>query len=121
VTRYYPITINKKQANTTITGGEGTDKGSIVANTRYVLTAVIKGEGVDDDSKEIDPATLKLTVTVADWALTINKCDFCDFSITNNYKQFVPAYRVSNISHLSASFYSSLLLFGVRDMKVCPV
>ena len=73
VTRYYPITINKKQANTTITGGEGTDKGSIVANTRYVLTAVIKGEGVDDDSKEIDPATLKLTVTVADWALTINQ------------------------------------------------
>ena len=73
VTRYYPITINKKQANTTITGGEGTDKGSIAANTRYVLTAVIKGEGVDDDSKEIDPATLKLTVTVADWALTINQ------------------------------------------------
>ena len=73
VTRYYPITINKKQANTTITGGEGTDKGSIVANIRYVLTAVIKGEGVDDDSKEIDPATLKLTVTVADWALTINQ------------------------------------------------
>ena len=38
-----------------------------------MLTAVIKGEGVDDDSKEIDPATLKLTVTVADWALTINQ------------------------------------------------
>ena len=73
VTRYYPITINKKQANTTITEGEGTDKGSIAANTRYVLTAVIKGEGVDDDSKEIDPATLKLTVTVADWELTINQ------------------------------------------------
>lgn len=73
VTRYYPVTINKKQANTTITGGEGTDKGSIAANTRYVLTALIKGEGVDDDSKEIDPATLKLTVTVADWALTINQ------------------------------------------------
>lgn len=72
-TRYYPITINKTQANTTITGGSGTDKGSIVANTRYVLTAVIKGEGAADDKTDIDPATLQLTVTVADWALTIRQ------------------------------------------------
>lgn len=73
IARYYPITINKKQANTTITGGSGTDKGSIAANTRYVLTAVIKGEGAADDSTDIDPATLQLTVTVADWALTISQ------------------------------------------------
>lgn len=73
IARYYPITINKKQANTTITGGSGTDKGSIAANTRYVLTAVIKGEGAPDDSTDIDPATLQLTVTVADWALTISQ------------------------------------------------
>ena len=71
--RYYPITINKTQANTTITGGSGTDKGSITANTRYVLTAVIKGEGAADDKTDIDPATLQLTVTVADWELTINQ------------------------------------------------
>ena len=73
VTRYYPIVINKKQANTTISGGSGTDKGSIAANTRYVLTAVIKGEGAADDKTDIDPATLQLTVTVADWELTINQ------------------------------------------------
>lgn len=73
VTRYYPITINKKQANTTITGGSGTAKGSIAANTKYVLTATIKGEGVEHDTDEIDPATLQLTVTVADWALTISQ------------------------------------------------
>lgn len=72
-TRYYPITINKKQANTTITEGSGTDKGSIAANTRYLLTAVIKGEGAADDKTDIDPATLQLTVTVADWALTIRQ------------------------------------------------
>ena len=73
IARYYPITINKKQANTTISGGAGTDKGSIAANTRYVLTAVIKGEGAPDDNTDIDPATLQLTITVADWALTINQ------------------------------------------------
>lgn len=73
IARYYPITINKKQANTTISGGAGTDKGSIAANTRYVLTAVIKGEGAADDKTDIDPATLQLTVTVADWALTISQ------------------------------------------------
>lgn len=73
IARYYPITINKKQANTTISGGAGTDKGSIAANTRYVLTAVIKGEGATDDKTDIDPATLQLTVTVADWALTISQ------------------------------------------------
>lgn len=73
VTRYYPIVINKKQANTTITAGQGTDKGSIAFNTKYVLTAVIKGEGTPDDKTDIDPATLQLTVTVADWALTINQ------------------------------------------------
>lgn len=73
IARYYPITINKKQANTTISGGAGTDKGSIAANTHYVLTAVIKGEGVADDKTDIDPATLQLTVTVADWALTISQ------------------------------------------------
>ena len=73
VTRYYPIVINKKQANTTITAGQGTDKGSIAFNTKYVLTAVIKGEGAPDDKTDIDPATLQLTVTVADWALTINQ------------------------------------------------
>ena len=73
VTRYYPIVINKKQANTTITAGQGTDKGSIAFNTKYVLTAVIKGEGAPDDDTDIDPATLQLTVTVADWALTINQ------------------------------------------------
>ena len=73
IARYYPITINKKQANTTIAGGAGTDKGSIAANTRYVLTAVIKGEGAPDDNTDIDPATLQLTITVADWALTINQ------------------------------------------------
>ncbi|OKZ07808.1 MAG: hypothetical protein BHV75_15270 [Bacteroides oleiciplenus] len=50
-----------------------TDKGSIAANTRYVLTAVIKGEGAADDKTDIDPATLQLTVTVADWALTISQ------------------------------------------------
>ena len=41
--------------------------------TRYVLTAVIKGEGAADDKTDIDPATLQLTVTVADWELTINQ------------------------------------------------
>lgn len=73
VTWYYPIVINKKQANTTITAGQGTDKGSIAFNTKYVLTAVIKGEGAPDDDTDIDPATLQLTVTVADWALTIRQ------------------------------------------------
>ncbi|WP_195546702.1 fimbrial protein [Bacteroides intestinalis] len=73
VTRYYPIVINKKQANTTITTGQGTAKGSIAFNTKYVLTAVIKGEGAPDDKTDIDPATLQLTVTVADWVLTINQ------------------------------------------------
>lgn len=75
VTRYYPIVINKKQANTEIKDDKGTANaiGSIAFNTKYVLTATIKGEGVDDDSKDINPATLELTVKVADWALTISQ------------------------------------------------
>lgn len=77
VTCYYPIVINKQQANTDIKDDKGVAAGnatgSIASNTKYVLTATIKGEGVDDDSKDINPATLKLTVTVADWLLTISQ------------------------------------------------
>ena len=46
---------------------------AIERNTCYNITATIKGKGVDDPDKDIDPATISLTVTVAAWALTITQ------------------------------------------------
>lgn len=72
---YYPVVINKKQPGTTITGGTDAQKGTstVLRNTLYNITATIKGKGVDDPDKDIEPATLVLTVNVADWALTITQ------------------------------------------------
>lgn len=71
-TVYYPIVVNKSQAGTIITGtGGGNSK--IERNTEYKLTATIKGKGVPTPGENIDPATLTLTVDVADWVLTITQ------------------------------------------------
>lgn len=72
---YYPVVINKKQPGTTITGGTDAQKGTstVLRNTLYNITATIKGKGVDSPDKDIEPATLVLTVEVAAWALTITQ------------------------------------------------
>ena len=78
---YYPVVVNKLQPGTIIkdggtavgsaTGGKG--DGTISRNSTYTITATIKGIGVDDPDKDINPAVLNLTVTVADWALNISQ------------------------------------------------
>ncbi len=55
---YYPIVINK-------TGGVG--DGTVVRNTRYALTAQIKGIGSTGPDIDIVPANLSLSVTVKEW------------------------------------------------------
>ncbi|MCD8182834.1 MAG: fimbrial protein [Bacteroides sp.] len=78
---YYPIVVNKLQTGTTINDGSsnissaGSGKGdmTIARNTRYNLTATIKGKGVANPNMNIDPATISPTVTVANWALTISQ------------------------------------------------
>ena len=75
-TVYYPIVINKSQSGTTITENGETKTGRtgyLDRNTVYNLSAVIKGKGVSDPSQDIEPADLNLTVTVADWALTVTQ------------------------------------------------
>jgi hypothetical protein len=75
-TVYYPIVINKSQSGTTITeNGEAKTgrTGYLDRNTIYNLTATIKGKGVSDPSQDIEPADLNLTVTVADWFLTVTQ------------------------------------------------
>jgi hypothetical protein len=75
-TVYYPIVINKNQSGTTITENSTSQTGRtgyIDRNTIYNLTATIKGKGVSDPAQDIEPADLSLTVTVADWALTVTQ------------------------------------------------
>ena len=75
-TVYYPIVINKSQSGTTITENGETKTGRtgyLDRNTVYNLSAVIKGKGVSDPSQDIEPADLNLTVTVADWTLTVTQ------------------------------------------------
>ena len=80
---FYPIIVNKNQPGTTITNVDNSTPpntttpanltGSIARNTLYKLSATIKGKGVDDPAKDIDPVDLELTVEVANWVLTVNQ------------------------------------------------
>ncbi|WP_300699611.1 fimbrial protein, partial [Bacteroides sp.] len=78
---YYPVVVNKIQAGTIIKDGgttvgsaaNGKGDGTISRNSTYTITATIKGIGVDDPDKDINPAVLNLTVSVAGWALNITQ------------------------------------------------
>ncbi|MCD8183989.1 MAG: fimbrial protein [Bacteroides sp.] len=78
---YYPVVVNKLQTGTTIkdeatsitTAVAGKGDMTIARNTRYNITATIKGKGVDSLDKDINPATISLTVSVAEWALEISQ------------------------------------------------
>lgn len=77
---YYPVVVNKLQTGTTINDGNditsaGSGKGdmTIARNTRYNITATIKGKGVSDPDTDINPAVISLSVTVANWDLTISQ------------------------------------------------
>ena len=70
-TIYYPIIVNKSQTGTTLTGTAGTGTSNIARNTTYAIKATIKNIGTDDPTGEINPTSLELTVSVADWALNI--------------------------------------------------
>ena len=78
---YYPVVVNKIQPGTIIKEGStnvgtattGKGDATISRNSTYTITATIKGIGVDDPDKDINPAVLNLTVTVADWALNITQ------------------------------------------------
>ena len=64
--KYYPIVINK--ASTGNQDGTMTVK----RNVAYNVNAIVKGVGVDNPFYPVDPASLNITVTVADWALIVN-------------------------------------------------
>lgn len=73
-TVYYPITVNKANANTIINGGAAGADGDhsyVERNNRYNVSAAINGIGADSPWDEITPATLQLTVTVAAWEAEI--------------------------------------------------
>ena len=70
---YYPIIVNKSQTGTNITGASGTGTSNIARNTTYAIKATIKNIGTDDPTGEINPTSLELTVSVADWALNITQ------------------------------------------------
>lgn len=72
-TIYYPVIINKSQAGTSITGASGTGTSNITRNTTYAIKATIKGIGTTDPTADINPATLELTVSAADWELNITQ------------------------------------------------
>ena len=72
-TIYYPIIVNKSQTGTNITGASGTGTSNIARNTTYAIKATIKNIGTDDPTGEINPTSLELTVSVADWALNITQ------------------------------------------------
>jgi hypothetical protein len=89
--RYYPIRINHLQKNTTITvtpkgetaitynGNDATiwdstnkrylyaDQDKILSNWCYNVQVTISGEGVTDPNMDLDPADVKIVVTIADW------------------------------------------------------
>ena len=78
---YYPVVVNKLQPGTIIKDGgttvgsaaSGKGDGTISRNSTYTITATIKGIGVDDPDKDINPAVLNLTVSVAEWALELSQ------------------------------------------------
>ena len=72
-TIYYPIIVNKSQTGTTLTGTAGTGTSNIARNTTYAIKATIKNIGTDDPTGEINPTSLELTVSVANWALDITQ------------------------------------------------
>lgn len=72
-TIYYPVIINKDQIGTSITGNSGTGTSNIQRNTIYAISATIKSIGTTDPTADIDPASLELTVTAADWELNITQ------------------------------------------------
>lgn len=72
-TIYYPIIVNKSQTGTNITGASGAGTSNIARNTTYAIKATIKNIGTDDPTGEINPTSLELTVSVADWALNITQ------------------------------------------------
>lgn len=72
-TVYYPIIINKTQLNTNISGGTGTTSGNISRNTLYTLTATIRSIGTTSPTGNIDPASLNITINVANWALSASQ------------------------------------------------
>ena len=77
---YYPVVVNKLQPGTTINDGtniptatDGKGDMTIERNARYNITATIKGKGVSNPDDDIDPTTLELTVSVAEWTLNISQ------------------------------------------------
>ena len=51
----------------------GTGTSNIARNTTYAIKATIKNIGTDDPTGEINPTSLELTVSVANWALDITQ------------------------------------------------
>ncbi len=75
---YYPIIVNHLQTNTTITDTGGihnagdaysTDS-QLATNTCYNIKLTIQGRGVDSPDKDLIPATVSVTLSVAAWATT---------------------------------------------------
>lgn len=72
---YYPIVVNQAQEGTNFQGlgaGEAHD-GTITRNVDYRLSATIAKKGVATPDEEISVAEMQLTVSVAEWNLTIEQ------------------------------------------------
>jgi hypothetical protein len=76
---YYPAVINRSQTGTIINATDSKNKTvdvsnkGIERNNIYSIDATIRSIGVDSPDKFMEPAGLTLTVTVADWNLTVSQ------------------------------------------------
>ena len=61
-TVYYPVNINYKSADGT--AAEGTTPKQVYPNKNYVIDVTIKGKGVDNPTKSLDPQTVTAHITV---------------------------------------------------------
>lgn len=72
---YYPIVVNQAQLGTEFegTGKDEVHNGTIARNTEYRLRATIAKKGVTTPDEEISIAEMQLSVSVAEWKLSITQ------------------------------------------------
>lgn len=63
--KYYPVVINNGN------GDNQDNSKTIKRNVAYNVKATVKGVGVDNPFNPVDPASLTVNITVADWAVVL--------------------------------------------------
>ena len=69
---YYPVVVNRDLTGTVIDNSTVKNTG-IQRNNIYSITAVISGIGASSPAAFIEPASLKVNITISDWNLTVGQ------------------------------------------------